>query len=159
MTTTPRVAVIPDYIVTVDGQDYKVGQPSPEFYEKLKSMAEGGGTAPIEINPDQEPSSAGDLRLNAIRETLWVHMPPDGCEYSWLREGLTSTNIVDDPSREQVKALLMVLPAKIIGDAVALGFDDLAVLDQVYEFIDDNKPEVADRVGVVLASDRPAPGG
>lgn len=86
------------------------------------------------------------MRLNAVRETFWQHTPDNHLDWRRLHDALVMTEIINEPSTEQVKAFFMMLPADIIGSALTWGFADTVVRERVYEFAQQNKQAVFEAI-------------
>lgn len=95
-------------------------------------------------------------RLAAICESYW-QSSSEGDFYS-LHDALVSTLMVGakvGPNADQLKALFMMLPARIIGLGIALGFGDTEVGDDIYSFIEENRGAVAAQLGLQSPPENP----
>ena len=97
-------------------------QPSPEH---------------IEGDCESEPISEAQEEkcLAAVCEAYWTNSPSDSTSLQQLHDILVVTELSEEPTSEQVKALLLLLPAHIVGQGIAWGFEDTDVRDQIYEYV------------------------
>lgn len=85
---------------------------------------------------------AEEQRLNAVREAFWHNTPQGHHDLSQLHHVLVVSEIVEEPTADQIKAFFMTLPADIIGSALSWGFSDTEVRERTYEFAEQNKQAV-----------------
>jgi hypothetical protein len=90
----------------------------------------------------EEDDRAEDQRLNAVREAYWHNTPEGHHDLSQLHDVLVVSDIVEEPTADQIKAFFMILPADIIGSALSWGFRDTEVRERTYEFVEQNKQAV-----------------
>jgi hypothetical protein len=76
--------------------------------------------------------------LAAICEAYWANTPLKSSSLQQLSDTLAATGIVEHPKPAQVKALLLLLPADILGQGIAWGFEDSDVRSQIYRHVDEN---------------------
>lgn len=100
----------------------------------------------------QEEDRAEDQRLNAVREAFWRNTPQGHNDLDQLHDVLVMSDIVKEPTPEQIKAFFMKLPADIIGSALSWGFSDTEVRERTYEFAQQNKQTVLEAVGKAEAN-------
>jgi|JXWR01.1.fsa_nt_gb hypothetical protein len=87
-----------------------------------------------------------ERRLQRVREAVWEAWSDDEDAFDRLHDALVSTVMDESPTRDQLKAVFMILPAKIIGLGISWSFDDTEVGDEMYQFIQDNKDAVLTRL-------------
>lgn len=95
----------------------------------------------------QEENKVEDQRLNAVKEAFWGNTPQGHDDFDELYDVLVDSEIVKDPTPEQIKAFFMKLPADIIGSALSWGFSDTEVRESTYAFVQQNKQTVLEAVG------------
>ena len=99
----------------------------------------------------KETAQAEDQRLKAVREAFWNNTPDGSHDLKQLRIILVASDIVEDPSAEQIKAFFMLLPADIFGSALSWGFGDTEVRERTFEFVERNKQAVLQAIKAVPA--------
>jgi hypothetical protein len=96
---------------------------------------------------EPQKSLRREERLLAIRQAVWDAWSDDERAFDRLHDVLVDALMPDSPlSRDQLKAVFMMLSAPIIGLGVAWGFNDTEVGDSMYRFIEDNAEAVLSRV-------------
>lgn len=90
----------------------------------------------------EEESRAEAQRLKAVREAFWNNTPEGHYDLSQLHDVLVVSDIVEEPTQDQIKAFFMMLPADIIGSALSWGFSDTEVRERTYEFVQQDKQAV-----------------
>jgi hypothetical protein len=83
-----------------------------------------------------------DARIQAVRQAVWDAWSDDEWAFSRLHDVLVDTVMEHAPSREQLKAVFMMLPAFLIGKGIAWGFNDTEVGDGMFRFVEENEPAV-----------------
>jgi hypothetical protein len=124
-------------------------------------LAEGLGLTPEEMaellkpTPEQvaeakrrqaAEDAAATRRLQAVREAVWSTRCGGNPDLDVLHDVLTCLDVSDEPSEQQQKALFDLLPADVIGLAIAWGFSDTEVRDSIYTFAEENLQSVTDAV-------------
>ncbi len=94
----------------------------------------------------EKKDQAEAQRLNAVREAFWNNTPDGDHDLRQLHDVLVVSGLVKEPSLEQIKAFLMMLPADIIGSALSWGFTDTEVRERTYEFAEQNKQSVLEAI-------------
>lgn len=97
---------------------------------------------------DEQAKSAEAARLAAVREAFWNASNPESQEFYPLSDALTNVFDCEDPTSEQIKALFCMLPADIIGAGIQFGFADSEVRDEIWEFVEENRPAVKTALGL-----------
>jgi len=92
-----------------------------------------------------------EARLQSIRQAVWDAWSDDARAFDRLHDVLVDAVIGSSPSREQVKAVFMMLPAFIIGKAISWGLNDTEVGDNMYVFLEENEAAVRARLATVPA--------
>lgn len=64
-----------------------------------------------------------------------------------LASALSISLGIKSPTIEQKKVLFFMLPKEIIGEEISWRLDDTVVEEKIYEFVDENKRKVAERIG------------
>ncbi len=90
-----------------------------------------------------------DKRLNAVREAYWNSTPEDSFDLDALHDALLDIEGLESPSRDQQKALFMMLPEAIIGSGISWGFRDTEVRDEIHGFVAKNMEAVVKRIAHV----------
>jgi hypothetical protein len=83
----------------------------------------------------------GAKRLRAVCEAYWSETELGGGHFAGMHDVVVDVLGIQ-PSNDQLRALLFMLPTHIIGKGIAYGFGDTEVADAIYEFIEENKEEV-----------------
>ncbi len=118
-------------------------------YEELLARMEPTAEQKERERMQQEQEDrAENARLNAVKETFWANTPEGHHDLDQLHDVLVVTELSESPTREQVKALFMMLPADIIGSALAWGFGDTEVRERTYEFVEQNKSAVQAAISI-----------
>lgn len=95
--------------------------------------------SPEQIEADCESESFSEAQeakcLAAVCEAYWANSPLESTSLQQLRDTLVVAELSEEPTSEEVKALLLLLPAHIVGQGIAWGFEDTDVRDQVYEYV------------------------
>ena len=102
-----------------------------------------------------ERQSREQARLRRVAQAYWqgtAGLPGD--DLTVLHEALVLAQLCERPTKAQCHALFLMLPATVIGQGIAWGFDDTEVRESVYSFVDDNLKDVAR----ALQAARAAPG-
>lgn len=94
----------------------------------------------------EKEDRAEDQRLKAVREAFLRNTPEGHHDLSQLHDVLVVSDIVEDPTADQIKVFFMMLPADIIGSALSWGFSDTEVRARTYEFVELNKQTVLEAV-------------
>lgn len=94
----------------------------------------------------EKEDQAEKHRLNAVREAFWHNTPDGHHDLSQLHSVLAVSDIVEEPTADQIKAFFMMLPADIIGSALSWGFSDTEVRARTYELVELNKQAVLEAV-------------
>ena len=81
-------------------------------------------------------------RLQAVRSAVWEAWLDDEWAFSRLHDVLVDTVARNGLSREQLKAVFMLLPASLIGKGISWGFTDTEVGDDMHEFVEDNRETI-----------------
>lgn len=113
------------------------------YDELLAEMDPSAETKARWAEERQATANAEARRLHAVCEALWATAPEKGNDLAQLGETLAVLDIVENPTADQQKALLLMLPGHIVGLGIAWGFDDTEVRDKIYEFVDENREAVA----------------
>lgn len=90
----------------------------------------------------EEEDLAENQRLNAVCEAFWHNTPNGHHDLSELHDVLVVSDIVEEPTTDQIKSFFMMLPADIIGFALSFGFSDADVRERTYEYVEQNKQVV-----------------
>nr|WP_011031946.1 MULTISPECIES: hypothetical protein [Pseudomonas]CAD13467.1 hypothetical protein [Pseudomonas sp. SLT2001]CEK42432.1 hypothetical protein PQBR55_0053 [Pseudomonas fluorescens SBW25] len=108
--------------------------------------------SPEQIEADCESESISEAQkekcLAAVCEAYWANSPLESTSLQQLHDTLVVAELSEEPTPEQVKALLMLLPAHIVGQGIAWGFEDTDVRDQVYEYVLANMDAVTAAISV-----------
>lgn len=96
------------------------------------------------------------LRQKAVRETYWVNTPSDSSDLWPVSDALSEVLGQEDASSEQLKAVFFMLPDKIFALAMAWGFSDTEVRDQVHKFIAANQGQVMSAIAPIQAVEKQA---
>lgn len=90
-------------------------------------------------------------RLSAVRRAFWESTPADHTDFDCLHDVLCSFGFEGalEPTPNQVRALFMMLPSHILGEVIALGFDDTEVRERIYEFVRQNERGVAESMATL----------
>jgi len=105
---------------------------------------------------EQAEEERDTKRLTAVREAYW--QTSSERDFYRLHDALVSTLMTgaeNGPTAEQLKALFMMLPARIVGLGIAWGFDDTEVGDDIYRFIEEHESAVADQLGITMSTGEP----
>lgn len=95
-------------------------------------------------NAEEEAYAAQEAKcLEAVCNAYWATMTAESASIRALGQVLESTLRISEPTVNQMESLLFLLPAHLVGQAVAWGFDDADVRLQVCEFIEDSRDELA----------------
>ncbi|MGZ0002921.1 hypothetical protein [Burkholderia gladioli] len=112
-------------------------------YEELQRRLEPTDEQKEQIRMREEADERkAEQRLRAVREAIWDAWSDDEGAFSRLHDVLVSTVMDASPSRAQLKAVFMMLPATIIGKGISWNFDDTEVGDDMYQFVEENKEAV-----------------
>lgn len=84
--------------------------------------------------------------INALRSAYWDSISTKHAELDALHDIITSSQAVYCPTRLQIRAVVMMLPADIIGDATQWSFSDTVVRDKTFDFLVAHKDEIRDRL-------------
>lgn len=86
-------------------------------------------------------------RLTAVCEAYWAGTDPDSAEFSSMADSLLDVFSIS-VTREQLKALLLVLPEELVGQGIAWGFDDTEVRDAIYDYVKRSHEKVRTALGI-----------
>jgi hypothetical protein len=116
------------------------------YEELLQRMEPTEGQKEQQRIHQEAVDQAEEQRLNAVREAFWQNTPAGHHDLRQIHDVLGASDIVAEPTADQIKALFMMLPADIIGSALSWGFSDTEVRERVYEFVEQNKQTVLEAV-------------
>lgn len=112
------------------------------YEELLQQMEPTEEQKAQQVARKEEKDRVENQRLKAVREAFWNNTSPDNSDFTQLHSVLVVSEIVKEPTEDQVKAFFMMLPAEIIGSALSWGFSDTVVREQTYEFVEENKQAI-----------------
>lgn len=92
-------------------------------------------------------------RLAAVCQAYWDSTSEDEGDLGILSDVLAIGLDIEEPTRDQQKALLLMLPANVVGQGIAWGFSDTEVRESLYEFVEEHREEVLARVLAVAGQD------
>lgn len=101
-----------------------------------------------------EEDQIEERRLNSVREAFWCNTPDGHHDLDQLHDVLALSEIIEEPTREQVKAFFMMLPADILGAALSWGFSDTEVGEDLYKFVKQNKQAVREAISPISNQDK-----
>lgn len=125
--------------VLLQAEATRLGITYEELLERMEPTAE---QKERERMQQEQEDRAEEARLNAVKEAFWANTPDGHHDFDQLHDVLVVTDVAESPAPEQIKALFMMLPADIIGSALAWGFGDTEVRERTYEFVEQNKQAV-----------------
>ncbi|CAM3176249.1 hypothetical protein BZK31_07700 [Pseudomonas floridensis] len=113
-------------------------------YEELEKQMQ---PSPEQIEAARERESLVEAQeakcLAAVCEAYWANTPLESSSLQQLHDILVVTELAEEPTPAQVKALLLHLPAHVIGQGIAWGFEDTDVRSHVYEHIEENMEAIS----------------
>jgi len=89
-------------------------------------------------------------RLHAVRHAYWDSTPPNAYEIWKLKQALMQTNVLIDPTMEQVKIFFLMVPASVLSDALKWGFNDSHVTTELYDYILTNKATIQEALATTV---------
>lgn len=121
-------------------------------YEELEKQMQ---PSPEQIEAARERESLVEAQeakcLAAVCEAYWANTPLESSSLQQLHDILVVTELAEEPTPAQVKALLLHLPAHVIGQGIAWGFEDTDVRSHVYEHIEENMEAIS---AAILAAEQ-----
>lgn len=112
-------------------------------YEELERRLEPTAEQEEQMRMREEAEERKEEeRLQAVRQAVWDAWSDDDSAFTRLHDAMVSTVMEESPSRAQMKAVFMLLPATVIGLGIAWGFTDTEVGDDIHRFIEENEDAV-----------------
>lgn len=87
-------------------------------------------------------------RLSAVRDAFWLATPESHADRAHLADLLASVAAAE-ASPARLKAFFDMLPAEIVGDAVAWGLGDTEVRERIFAFAKEKRSQVLEVVGAL----------
>lgn len=113
-------------------------------YEELLKQLEPSDDAKLAARERAQTRAQHELiRLNAVRQAYWTQTDPDDSDLWSLHDALQQIGNIEFPTREQQRILFFMLPADVIGNGIAWGFDDTEVRGAIWEFVRENVVAIA----------------
>jgi len=113
-------------------------------YEELEKQLQ---PSPEQIEAAHERESLIEAQeakcLAAVCEAYWANTPLESSSLQQLHDTLVVTELAEEPTPAQVKSLLLLLPAHIVGQGIAWGFEDTDVRGHVYEHVEENMEAIS----------------
>ncbi len=81
--------------------------------------------------------------IETIRSAYWDSIATNHAELDALHDIITSSQAVYCPTRLQIKAIVMMLPAELIKAAKEWSFSDTVVRDKLYDFLVANRDTIS----------------
>jgi len=126
-------------------------------YDELLKKLEPTDEQKERMMVEQDRRKQADAnRLKAVAEAYWAATSPDDSELDVLHDALLEVEGLESPSREQQRALFVMLPATIVGSGISWGFSDTEVRENIYAFVVENLDAVSERVRAAQETGRPA---
>jgi hypothetical protein len=130
------------------------GKPSPLLLEEARRRGISYEELEKQMQPSPEQIEAAREReslveaqeakcLVAICEAYWANTPLGSSGLQQLHDTLVVTKIAEEPTPAQVKALLLLLPAHVLGQGIAWGFEDSEVRGHIYEHVEENMEAIS----------------